>query len=95
MNLLDGTDECAPHSLSDSDVDIGIQCCELDGSATSFPDCIENADYAIAAAKCSKEGLRLCDKEEVLNMMDLGSDCPIQRVWTASKCSSGISVIYW
>ena len=87
MHLSDGTEEC-----NDWTPNRGIQCCSLDGSSASFPDCIENADYETAARKCSEEGLRLCSKEEALNLMYTESDCPIDLVWTSSKCSLGMSL---
>ena len=72
-----------------------VRCCSFDGtSCTTVNDCNDSDNlmsYSDAEDECSKIGMRLCTKDELLTEVccGTGGTCDSNAVWT-STVSTGI-----
>merc|ERR1719148_399641 len=70
---------------------IGLQCCEMDGSSGSRPDCISGVTYSEAHSLCAMNDMRLCSRDEVhagIGGVKTGCGFSKYHVWTSTPCSA-------
>ena len=73
--------------------DIGVSCCELDGSGgerdVNGLDCHSATTYNEAVIYCENAGYRLCTMDEMLSGLTAGTGCGFdcRYNWVSTECS--------
>ena len=70
--------------------DIGVRCCNIEGTEGYSPECLRPATYAQALEVCESRGYRLCTEDEVLvDRLGHNTGCSFNGllIWTSTVCN--------
>jgi len=67
---------------------IGVQCCNAEGTSASRPGCVLGVTFEEAGQVCEDAGMRLCTIDEVKKQLGRSTGCQFDHgsVWTSTEC---------